>query len=675
MTKAETSNTKLEMKLSVIFASFLLVVPLTAKTFQSIDIPIPNSIIGHQFQHLIEKAFYQGIANVLVTATKKNLNNSDIGFKKESLQSTLWQNLEENTDWNLGSVMLSVLQNTLSDTKRVKELVTDRLGLHEDFVKPLMKLRLELDKLKSSPDRKGSEDDNVKDNVGNDFHSPGLQNDDTTEPTDVNWQILNAMKNVFAGELANLSSIPMPKELQLNLGSSMDHNLTTASAWMIVKSTWQRILAYVKEEHSIQRFMQLTPVKIIDRLLSIGDDISIAGFLAQKLHPDFAIFLSDSISPHLGPFKDFDTFYNYAKQYRLDEIIDYLTSPKLANNMNALSKFISAYFDDTFSDEVVDQYITFISLNNTDLYNFYKSIVNNQKTKHAKINKTGRQKREEINKAINSFKYDGYDFVSKKYKPGSENIAERDSGYGGSGHGDGYGGGHSGGHSGGYGGGHSGGHSGGYGGYGGGYGGHGGQSSTTTDPAVLLSSVALGALLGFLLFRLINGSRFFGKRDINDGSLSLLLSDQPEAHVPWGTNAERMKRDVSNNGSRTEEDMFEMPASIRGEVWSNDPFLGVDTEFEEFDGDDMADHLNHLWMVYNETKEAGCVQSHLCDVVVRRTADYLTGKESSIAILLASVSNMMGVERAGQMVDDVVQTMVVGSNYACPVQSHCIQAF
>ncbi|XP_064099474.1 keratin, type II cytoskeletal 2 epidermal-like [Macrobrachium nipponense] len=661
-------------------ATLLLAVPLTAKTFQSITgFQGLNSLASTPFPNFTDKVFNHGKPNVSGNETYNLLKGLDIKFLKDVVQNNLLQNLATNTDWNVGSVMLSVLQNALSDTKRVKSLVTDGLGLHEDFAKPLMKLHLELDKLKSSSVAKGpEEEDTVQGNTGENVHSHYDLSDKKDEDTDMNWQILNAMKNVFAGEFANLSSIPLPSDLQLNFGSSNDHNLTAASAWMIVRSTWQRILAYVKEEHSIQRFMQITPIKIIDRILSIGDDISLAGFLAQKLHPDFALFLSEGISPHLGPFKDFNSFYDHAKEYGLDGIIDYLTSPKLASNMNALSKFISAYFDDTFSDDVVDQYITFISLNNTELYNFYKSIVNHQKAKHPVDTKTGRQKREDINKAINSFKYDGYDFELKKYKSGSDSIAERDSGYGGSGHGDGYGGGGGGGHSGGYGGGHSGGygggHSGDYGGGGGGYGGgYGSHSSTTTDPAVLLSSVALGALLGFLLFRLINGSRYFGKRDINDGSLSLLLSDQPEAQVPWGTNAERMKRDVSHNGSHTEEDMFEIPAYTRGEVWSTDPFLGSDTE--GLDGDDMADHLNHLWMVYNETKEAGCVQSHLCDVVAKGTAEYLTGKESSIAILLASVSNMMGVEKAGQMVDDVIQTLVVGSNYACPVQSHCIQAF
>ncbi|XP_069169597.1 uncharacterized protein [Procambarus clarkii] len=584
---------------------------------------------------------------------------------------------------NVGSLVMPMLLQQIGGAAGFKDLISDSLGLHEDFLKPVMKILEGMNKLGDvSPKSFGN---SIKD--GHEGDDEGESDHLASEWTNINHQFLDVVKSALEEELGELPSL-LPTTAVGGFKDGGNEDMSPSGVWMLVKSTWQRVLSYMEEENALPSFMQLMPVRIIDRVVNLGDDLNLINFLAKKLDRDFAEFIAEEINPYLGPLKSFDSFYNFTRENGLSGVLDYFRSKNFGYTISAMSRFITAYFDDSFSDDLADQYIAFISFNNTDLYNFYSSLLRSHKSSGGEdAGPGGRVRREELQKATKEYKFNGYDFQPKAIQDDSVRDLARDGGYGGggqssgggyggSGGGGGYGGGGGGygGGGGGYGGG-GGGYGGGGGGYGGGGGGYGGgghsqpSSGMMIDPSVVLSSVAIGALLGFLLFRLIRGTRR-GRRDIGDGSLSLWLSDMPDKVLPWDSSVQRMKRHAQSFNVTGEEE-FNLPDSLRGNVWSSDPVVGDDLLEEDLEEDDVADHLNHLWRVYKHSNETACVHYHLCDVMANSTAERLTGRDSSMALLMASMSNLMGVAGSGQLMDDVIQTMVLGAPYTCPTLSHC----
>ncbi|KAK4309131.1 hypothetical protein Pmani_019236 [Petrolisthes manimaculis] len=473
-------------------------------------------------------------------------------------------------------------------------------------------------------------------------------------------KLMETTINLLEGKLGNLDFSFMVNAT--NLPTDMASlNSTYSTIWMMVKSTWQRILSYVKEENSLETFMQLTPVRIIDNIISLGDDINLMNFLAKKLDQDFAEFLASEVNPYLGPLRDFESFYNFTKESGYNGVIDYFTSEKFTYTVNVISKLISAYLEDTVSDDLLNQYIQFIAFNNTELLNFYKSVLNSQ---HNTVNSdsntdnsTQRFKRDVLESIANSYVQDlrpdqiatgteeqnlNSRQLNARYPmntmgsmatmgtmgmPNHLYDPSRDGGYGG-------------------------------GGYGGG---------SYLDPYVVLGALALGTILGFLIFRALRGTRN-GRRDIGDGSLSLWDSDLPHQILPWGSSVDRMKRQVNDDTQS-----FSLPSSLRGDVWSSDPLVTDNFLDDHLDEDDIAHHLNHLWRLYKDTNETACVHSHLCDVMANSTAHHLTGKDSSLPLIMASVGNLLGVAGSGQLMDDVTSSLVWGNSFTCPSIISCHQ--
>ncbi|KAK3872973.1 hypothetical protein Pcinc_021996 [Petrolisthes cinctipes] len=687
------------------------------------------------------------------TLNSKDTSVGEADTQVPSLLNSIWQTLtiKDTSEGKLNQSLLLKLIKYLPDGDHLSSSLVDSLGLHQDILKVVSKIINKIKKMEViSSNTSGSGGNYVENNNNIEEENDEAANN---KIIDFNHQFLELIREVLTDEIKelpifNFSETSRSSKQNSTEVSTKQTTTTSNNVWMLIKSTWQRILAYVKDENSLETFLQQTPVRIINNIISLGDDLNLINFLAKKLDKDFAEFISQEINPYMGPFQCFDSFYNFTKENGFNNIIDYFSSPNFAHTVSAMSRFISSYFDDNFSEDVADDYIAFISFNNTELYNFYKSLLRSQKS-------GGRVKREEFNKAASSYKFNGYDFQPQQPKEEANKKTDRDGGHGGGGgghsgggggggggyggghsggygggHGDSYGGGHSGGYGGGhgdsYGGGHStsyggghggggggggyggghgggggggygGGHSGGggYGGGGGGYGGGhsggyggghssgygGGQSSSgygggggggyghsggmQVDPAVILSSIALGALLGFLLFRLIRGTGN-GRRDIGDGSLSLWDSDLPDQILPWGSSVDRMKRQVNDDTQS-----FSLPSSLRGDVWSSDPLVTDNFLDDHLDEDDIAHHLNHLWRLYKDTNETACVHSHLCDVMANSTAHHLTGKDSSLPLIMASVGNLLGVAGSGQLMDDVTSSLVLGKLHTCRSHATC----
>ncbi|XP_045118995.1 LOW QUALITY PROTEIN: uncharacterized protein LOC123508975 [Portunus trituberculatus] len=547
----------------------------------------------------------------------------------------------------LRSSLLPAVIRKLPDPKGVAA----SLGLHEDFLKPVRRILEGMKDLQESP----KEDDEASQNAID---------------AGVNDKFLGVVRDALREELGGLqvlSSLGSSAGQESAVGLPEALNQTSASVWMLIKTTWARVLSYVKEEHALESFLQLTPVRILDRAISLGDDLSLMSFLAKKLDKDFAEHISRTVTPHLGPLSDIDSLYNFTRQQGAGGLLDYLSSPRLRSTVAAMARFVNAYFDDSFDDRVADDYISFISFNNPELREFYRSLL------QGGGEQAGREKRDEFNRRTAAYKFNGYDFQADPAAETSRQL-HRDGGghsggYDGGGHSDGYGGG---GHSGGYGGGDSygGGHSGGYGGggygsshggsgYGGG-GGYGGHSSMMI-PAVVLSSVALGALLGFLLFRLIRGTAR-GRRDIGDGSLSLWQSDQPFG----GGDAARAVRAMRSARAAPEgSEGLALDPALRGDVWSSAPLVDGETSTGlPLDEDDVANHLNQLWRAHRGSNSSTCVKSHLCSQLTGPGAAHV-----GMALLLSSTGGLLGVAGSGQLLDDVAGSLAQGQAYSCPTPS------
>ncbi|KAK4309132.1 hypothetical protein Pmani_019237 [Petrolisthes manimaculis] len=585
------------------------------------------------------------------TLNSKGISEGETDTHDPSLLNFIWQTLtnKDISEGKLNPSLLLKLIKYLPDGDHLSSSLVDSLGLHQDILKVASKIINKIKKMEVISSNISGSGGNFIENNNNNIEE---ENDESANVkiVDFNHQFLELIREVLTDEIKEL---PIFNFSETNRNSN--HNSTEVSTkqtttttsnnvWMLIKSTWQRILVYVKDENSLETFMQQTPVRIINNIISLGDDLNLINFLAKKLDKDLAELISQEINPYMGPFQCFDSFYNFTKDNGFNNIIDYFSSPNLAHTVSAMSRFISAYFDDTFSEDVADDYIAFISFNNTELYNFYKSLLRSQKS-------GGRVKREEFNKAASSYKFNGYDFQPQQ--PNTEDarqISRDTAGYGGHSAASGYGG-----YSGGYG----------SGGYGSSYGGGGGYGGAVVDPAVVLSSVGIGALLGFLLFRIIRGTRN-GRRDIGDGSLSLWDSDLPHQILPWGSSVDRMKRQVNDDTQS-----FSLPSSLRGDVWSSDPLVTDNFLDDHLDEDDIAYHLNHLWRLYKDTNETACVHSHLCDVMANSTAHHLTGKDSSLPLIMASVGKLLGVAGSGQLVDDVTNRVVLGTQFSCPGLNHC----
>ncbi|KAK3872971.1 hypothetical protein Pcinc_021994 [Petrolisthes cinctipes] len=601
-----------------------------------------------------------------VAAGGSEHNNQLVSVVGELLRSSLGSpTLDQqhiDSEESVAAQLFSALRYQLASTQQLTTVLTKTLGVREDFIKPLIKILDEVEHFQSQQsihlNSKFNKDEKTKslyENVNKELFTnivEGSSNHLLKNQDSINDKFFNHVKNIFAEEFSGLD-IVLRESVN---GSVTSSNVTKSSMWELVKSTWQRLLAYIEEENSLETFMQLTPVKIIDRIMNIGDEINLINFLATKLDPDFATFLVSKTECYLGPLKDFDTLYNLTKGYGMNGVVDYFMSEKFTSTMDMLSRLVSAYLEDRISADLIKQYIDLISFGNVELHNFYMSVLdlndNNSKTTH-NTNTTQRFRRDVLKHIINTYKtgdlnaeesndnihsrvvneadFSEDDFIDNKPNIALEGreIISRDSGYGGSSYG-GYGGGHT-------------------------YG-----YVSTLDPNAALGALLLGTLLGFLLFRLLRGTRN-GRRDIGDGSLSLWDSDLPDQILPWGSSVDRMKRQVNDDTQS-----FSLPSSLRGDVWSSDPLVTDNFLDDHLDEDDIAHHLNHLWRLYKDTNETACVHSHLCDVMANSTAHHLTGKDSSLPLIMASVSNLMGVVRSGQLVDHVTQTLVLGQPYSCP---------
>ncbi|KAK3872978.1 hypothetical protein Pcinc_022000 [Petrolisthes cinctipes] len=633
--------------------SLLLVVSASTKTIHSslgeADTQVP-SLLNSIWQTLNSK--HSSLGNsIWQTLHSKDTSVGEADTQVPSLLNSIWQTLtiKDTSEGKLNQSLLLKLIKYLPDGDHLSSSLVDSLGLHQDILKVVSKIINKIKKMEViSSNTSGSGGNYVENNNNIEEENDEAANN---KIIDFNHQFLELIREVLTDEIKELpifnfsETSRSSKQNSTEVSTKQTTTTTTSNnVWMLIKSTWQRILAYVKDENSLETFLQQTPVRIINNIISLGDDLNLINFLAKKLDKDFAEFISQEINPYMGPFQCFDSFYNFTKENGFNNIIDYFSSPNFAHTVSAMSRFISSYFDDNFSEDVADDYIAFISFNNTELYNFYKSLLRSQKS-------GGRVKREEFNKAASSYKFNGYDFQPQQPKIEDGRQISRDTaGYGGHSAASGYGG-----YSGGYG----------SGGYGSSYGGSGGYGGAVVDPAVVLSSVGIGALLGFLLFRIIRGTRN-GRRDIGDGSLSLWDSDLPDQILPWGSSVDRMKRQVNDDTQS-----FSLPSSLRGDVWSSDPLVTDNFLDDHLDEDDIAHHLNHLWRLYKDTNETACVHSHLCDVMANSTAHHLTGKDSSLPLIMASVGKLLGVAGSGQLVDEVTSRVVLGTQLSCPGLNHC----
>ncbi|KAK4309130.1 hypothetical protein Pmani_019235 [Petrolisthes manimaculis] len=604
-----------------------------------------------------------------VAAGGSEHNNQLVSVVGELLRSSLGSPTLDHqhidSEESVAAQLFSTLRYQLASTQQLTTFLTTTLGVTEDFIKPLIKIldqvehfQTQQSSLWNSKFNKEEKTKNLYENVDKELFTnivEGSSNHLLENQESINDKFFNHVKNIFAEEFSGLD-IVLRESIN---GSVTSSNVTKSNMWELVKSTWQRLLAYIEEENSLETFMQLTPVKIIDRIMNIGDEINLINFLATKLDPDFATFLVSMTECYLGPLKDFDTLYNLTKGYGMNRVVDYFISEKFTSTMDMLSRLVSAYLEDRISADLIKQYIDLISFGNVELYNFYISIMNmnaHNSTTILNTNTTQRVRRDILQHITSTFRLgnpqpeDGNQ-EQLESKPNNEemNFEGEESRYYGqyqppiidwagilSRDGYGYGGG-------------------GHGGGGGGYG-----SMSGLDPYIALGALALGLLLGFLLFRLLRGTGN-GRRDIGDGSLSLWDSDLPHQILPWGSSVDRMKRQVNDDTQS-----FSLPSSLRGDVWSSDPLVTDNFLDDHLDEDDIAHHLNHLWRLYKDTNETACVHSHLCDVMANSTAHHLTGKDSSLPLIMASVSNLMGVVRSGQLVDHVTQTLVLGQPYSCP---------
>ncbi|MPC61347.1 hypothetical protein E2C01_055417 [Portunus trituberculatus] len=287
----------------------------------------------------------------------------------------------------LRSSLLPAVIRKLPDPKGVAA----SLGLHEDFLKPVRRILEGMKDLQESP----KEDDEASQNAID---------------AGVNDKFLGVVRDALREELGGLqvlSSLGSSAGQESAVGLPEALNQTSASVWMLIKTTWARVLSYVKEEHALESFLQLTPVRILDRAISLGDDLSLMSFLAKKLDKDFAEHISSTVTPHLGPLSDIDSLYNFTRQQGAGGLLDYLSSPRLRSTVAAMARFVNAYFDDSFDDRVADDYISFISFNNPELRDFYRSLLQGG---GEQAGRGGREKRDEFNRRTAAYKFNGYDF-------------------------------------------------------------------------------------------------------------------------------------------------------------------------------------------------------------------------------------------------------------------------
>lgn len=426
-------------------------------------------------------------------------------------------------------------------------------------------------------------------------------------------------------------TISIPFLSRDSLNKRQEKHLIPPNAWMIAKSTWQRFMRYMQEEKSSPLFTVLFPVKIIDRIFSLGDKINLVSSLTKKLEPDFALFLASEISPSMGPLKDFESLCNFVRNCRMGEICDYFSS--VGQPIHIMSYLISEFLQGSAADEALSPYIESTSFNNTEL-NFHKADTRFH-GKTATSDAKDRRKRNALENAVNSYtghtpgdfqeawaapqdlagavgeaggggghrlvhptSTTGFEsqepqFESQERLSDYGNVLSRQ-GYGVSGYGaSGYG-------------------ASGYGasGYGSGY----VQDMSVFNPYIIMGSLALGLLLGFVVLPAIGDAIF-------------------------SSVVERVRRDVRDITETGRGEVL-FPPSLTSR-WTSDPNAGEDLATgdealspEDIDEDDVVGFLNGLWRVYRDTNESSCVRYHLCGVLANSTARRLTGKDSGVALLM-----------------------------------------
>ncbi|XP_045119395.1 uncharacterized protein LOC123509258 [Portunus trituberculatus] len=578
---------------------------------------------------------------------------------KASARSFLKQLLQEGSDMSLSSVAKALSEEGVF-ARQVKGLLKKRLpnlkevagglGVTPDLLQHFLKLARKVRRMgQHTPvtEKAGAQAvlETVLDYLGGDEEEEEGERKGEEASEDgseaIQGQLLHLAKGMFEQRFGNLSSIK---------ASANATQAARAGLWEVVRSTWARVLSYVEEQNSLESFLQRTPVRIIDRALSLGDDLNLASFLAKKLDPEFAAFLAARAEPLLGPLRDADSLANLTQVAGLGTALDYFTSERFANTVAAMSRFVSAYLEDSVSEDVVSQYIDFISFNNPELNHFYRSVLNTTQDAANTTQEAAapqRRRRDVLRDIASIYRYeneaarhepdqspaDTTDPSSRQmqHRYGVSSLGAASALYDPSRDGYGYGGG---------------------GGYGGGYGGY-GMNMNTLDPYVVLGSLALGTILGFLLFRALRGTGG-GRRDIGDGSLSLWQSDQP---FGGGNRALRAERAAPPG-----REGLALPASLRGDVWSSAPLVDDETSTGlPLDEDDVANHLNQLWRAHRGNDSSTCVRSRLCSQLTGSGATH-----AGLALLLSSTGSLLGVARPGQLVDDVAGSLAVGSTYSCP---------
>ncbi|XP_069980106.1 uncharacterized protein [Penaeus vannamei] len=469
-----------------------------------------------------------------------------------------------------------------------------------------------------------------------------MESDEVT----VNSQLLKS------AEIKSSEAISVPSNSHESIKGNQEMHLTASNVWFIAQSTWQKIMRYMQDEKSLSLFNLLFPVQIIDHIFSLGDKINLVISLAKKLDPDFSLFLASEITPYLGPLGDFESFCNFGRYCRMGEIYDHLSS--VGKRIHTMSYMISKFIGNSATDEALGHYIESTASNNTEFHmidipfhsnkntdakdrrrrtvqeNFvsgftghtpedYQEVWNAPQDLAGTLSETGSREGDVLIHPTSStgFEFQEPQFESHELLSQYGNRLSRQ-GYGVSGYGSGYGGGYV-------------------------------QDMSVFNPYIIMGSLALGLLLGFVVLPVI-------------------------ADAMFSSVVERVKRDVQD---LTQRDEVIFPPSLTS-LWTSDPvagddFTAVDEDLspEDFEEADIADFLNGLWRIYRDTNESSCVHYHLCGVLANSTTGRLTGKDSGMVILMSSVSSLMGVVGSGQLIDDVTQTVLSGSLYSCPSITSC----
>lgn len=365
--------------------------------------------------------------------------------------------------------------------------------------------------------------------------------------------------------------------------------------WTLLKPSIQHILSYLEDKYSISEIHQTIPFMLVENFLHFGDQLYLLHFLKKKLDKDFSKFIVEIISKYTRPIDDIAKVFRRIRQGEIENI------------MNDLGFHFLAFLKKTENEIAGNK------------HSFPYSAEHNHRQSRQVFN---RYKKNTIRRDDHGYGHDdgGYDHDDDGYGHDDDGYGHGDDGYGhdddGYGHDDdGYrhdDDGHDSGYS------SSSTHGGG--GYGGGYG------SATLDPYVVLGSLALGSLLGYVLNLIINGTAAIG-RDIPDSSFLLWLSDAPNYDSEPRVNdiGGRSTRDVygnliNENNPKEREDWFNGLSRVEHNI--------LDTHYP-------SNKLNNLWRTYKSSDDPLSVRRELCQYLLQdATVEVLAGTSSVAALMM-----------------------------------------